>query len=124
MMAVALWSVAALLVLAPAGVALSMHRLGSTILYAACLAACSVLLSIAVFKLLDQIHPVLSATLPVGLPWLGARFRLDALSAFFLVVVNLGGGAASLFALGYGQHEHSQDRVLPFFPAYLAGMNL
>ncbi len=30
-------------------------------------------------------------TLPIGLPWLGAHFRLDALAAFFLVVVNLGG---------------------------------
>jgi formate hydrogenlyase subunit 3/multisubunit Na+/H+ antiporter MnhD subunit len=124
MIAAALWSVAALLVLAPAGVALSMYRLGSTILYGACLAACSVLFAIALFNLLERTHPVLSATLPVGLPWLGARFRIDALAAFFLVVVNLGGGAASLFALGYGRHEHSQGRVLPFFPAYLAGMNL
>ena len=32
--------------------------------------------------------------------------------------------AASLFALGYGQHEDSPQRVLPFFPAFLAGMNL
>jgi len=28
-------------------------------------------------------------TLPIGLPWLGAHFRLDALASFFLVVVNL-----------------------------------
>ena len=44
--------------------------------------------------------------------------------AFFLVVANLGGAAASLYALGYGRHETSPLRVLPFFPAYLAGMNL
>ena len=56
----------------------------------------------------------------LGLPWLGAHFRIDALAAFFLVVVNLGGAAASLFALGYGRHEHSPQRVLPFYPAYLA----
>jgi hydrogenase-4 component F len=31
---------------------------------------------------------------------LGAHFRIDALAAFFLVVVNLGGAAASQFALG------------------------
>src|SRR5438105_1232581 len=61
--------------------------------------------------------------LPLGLPWLGAHFRLDALAAFFLIVVNLGGAAASLFALGYGRHEESPLRVLPFYPAYLAGMN-
>jgi len=35
-------------------------------------------------------------TLPIGLPWLGAHFRLDALSGFFLVVVNLGVGAPRL----------------------------
>src|SRR5437870_8647315 len=62
--------------------------------------------------------------LPIGLPWLGAHFRLDALSAFFLLVVNLGGATASLFGLGYGRHEESPGRVLPFFPAFLAGMNL
>src|SRR5262249_32316185 len=27
-------------------------------------------------------------------------------------------------ALGYGQHEQAQLRVLPFYPAFLAGMNL
>ena len=63
-------------------------------------------------------------TLPIGLPWIGANFRLDALSAFFAVVVNLGGAAASLYAIGYGRHEREPARVLPFFPAFLAGMNL
>jgi len=38
--------------------------------------------------------------------------------------VNLGAAAASLFAIGYGQHEHSPQRVLPFYPAFLAAMNL
>src|SRR5690606_14058467 len=36
----------------------------------------------------------------------------------------LGGAAASLYALGYGRHEQAPLRVLPFFPAFLAGMNL
>jgi hydrogenase-4 component B len=62
--------------------------------------------------------------LGVGLPGLGTNFRLDALASFFLIVVNLGGGAASLYGLGYGRHETSPLRVLPYFPAYLAGMNL
>src|SRR5205807_9484047 len=62
--------------------------------------------------------------LPVGLPWVGAHLRLDALAAFFLVVVNLGGATASLYGLGYGRHEEAPGRVLPFFPAFLAGMNL
>ncbi|HKU06174.1 MAG TPA: hydrogenase 4 subunit B [Bradyrhizobium sp.] len=62
--------------------------------------------------------------LPIGLPWIGAHFRIDALSAFFLAVVNVGGAAASLYAIGYGTHEEEPHRVLPFFPAFLAGMNL
>ena len=37
---------------------------------------------------------------------------------------NLGAAAASLFALGYGRHEPAPQRVLPFYPAFLAGMNL
>ena len=62
--------------------------------------------------------------MPIGLPWLGAHFRLDALASFFLVIVNLGGAAASLYGLGYGHHDPAPHRVLPFFPAFLAGMNL
>jgi formate hydrogenlyase subunit 3/multisubunit Na+/H+ antiporter MnhD subunit len=62
--------------------------------------------------------------LPIGLPWLGAHFRLDALSAFFLTVVDLGAAAASFFALGYGRHEKAPERVLPFYAAFLAAMNL
>ena len=62
--------------------------------------------------------------LPLGLPWLGAHFRLDMLAAFFLVVVDLGAAAACLFAIGYGRHESAPQRVLPFYPAFLAGMNL
>ena len=124
MMAAALMSVAVLLALAPAGIALSMHQRGSVIVYGASLVVSLTLLVIALLNLLDPAHPILRATLPVGLPWLGAHFRLDPLSAFFLTVVNLGGSAASLFALGYGAHERSPGRVLPFYPAYLAGMSL
>src|SRR5690242_15350517 len=36
------------------------------------------------------------AVLPVGLPWLPAHFRLDGLSAFFLLIVDLLGCAASV----------------------------
>ncbi len=63
-------------------------------------------------------------TLPLGLPWIGAHFRIDALTAFFLIVINLGAAGASLYGVGYGEHEHEPQRVLPFFPAFLAGMNL
>ncbi|TFV34972.1 hydrogenase 4 subunit B [Bradyrhizobium frederickii] len=124
MIAVALWSVAALLALAPAGIVLSTRPRGSIILYGGCLIATSTLCVTALSGLLYPPQLAPSAILPIGLPWLGAHFRLDALSAFFLVVVNLGGVAASLFALGYGRHEDSPGRVLPFYPAYLAAMNV
>ena len=91
--------------------------------YSVALAISGVALILALTHLLTASAPA-TLTLPIGLPWLGAHFRLDALSAFFLIVVNLGGAVASLFALGYGQHEHAPGRVLPFFPAFLAGMNL
>jgi hydrogenase-4 component B len=69
-----------------------------------------------------QVSP--EVVLPLGLPWVGARFAIDALSAFFLVVITLGAAAASLYGLGYGRHEHEPQRVLPFFPGYVAGMML
>jgi hydrogenase-4 component B len=65
-----------------------------------------------------------AVTLPIGLATLGGHFRIDALGAFFLVVVNLGGAITSLYALGYGRHEQAPMRVLPFYPAFLAAMNL
>ena len=90
--------------------------------YGICLIASSALLVIAVLALLGIARTPSTAILPLGIPWLGARFRLDALSAFFLAVVALGAAAASLFALGYGRHEAAPRRVLPFYPAFLAGM--
>jgi hydrogenase-4 component B len=90
--------------------------------YGICLIASSALLVTAVLALLGIPRTPSTAILPLGIPWLGARFRLDALSAFFLAVVALGAAAASLFALGYGRHEAAPRRVLPFYPAFLAGM--
>jgi hydrogenase-4 component B len=119
-----LWLVAGLLALAPAAVALAAHKRGSMVVYGLSLILTSTLCALALYNLLNLSHLAWSVTLPIGLPWLGAHFRLDALASFFLAVLNLGGAAASLFALGYGRHEHSQGRVLPFFPPYLAGMNL
>jgi formate hydrogenlyase subunit 3/multisubunit Na+/H+ antiporter MnhD subunit len=65
-----------------------------------------------------------AVTLPIGLATLGGHFRIDPLGAFFLVVVDLGGAITSLYALGYGRHEEAPMRVLPFYPAFLAAMNL
>jgi formate hydrogenlyase subunit 3/multisubunit Na+/H+ antiporter MnhD subunit len=119
----ALLCAAALLVLAPIGLAVGRSAAGSSIVYGASLAISTISLAAALVHLLGAATPA-SMTLPLGLPWLGAHFRMDALAAFFLAVVDLGAASASLFALGYGRHETAPLRVLPFYPAFLAGMNL
>jgi len=62
--------------------------------------------------------------LPIGLPWLGAHFRLDALAAFFLLLLNLVAALVSVFALGYARHDAEPERALPVYPTFLAAMNL
>jgi hydrogenase-4 component B len=114
-----LWGIATLLATGVAAVVLTRARF----VYSVTLGVTTLTLVAALATLLA---PGAESTLilPIGLPWLGAHFRLDALAAFFLIVVNLGGATASLFGLGYGSHEEAPGRVLPFFPAFLAGMNL
>src|SRR5437763_2795406 len=124
MLILALSCAAALLAVAALAVALGRASSATPIVYAASLAASFVLLAGALARLVTDPGQVSTLTLPIGLPGLGAHFRLDALAAFFLVVVNLGGSAASLYALGYGRHESAPQRVLPFYAAYLAAMNL
>ena len=122
--AVVLWGVAALLCIAVSGVVAQRNSAGSRLIYLSCLLTCSVILVTACGALPAGAKLAESLRLPVGLPWIGAHFTIDALSAFFLVVINLGAAAASLYALGYGEHEERPGRVLPFYPAFLAGMNL
>ena len=124
MVVTALEGVLVLVALAPVAIALGGSPRASSVVYGACLIVTLALGIVALLSLLGHAGDVSAVTLPMGLPWLGAHFRIDALSAFFLVVINLGGAAASLFALGYGRHEEEPARVLPFYPAYLAGMNL
>jgi hydrogenase-4 component B len=119
----ALAGIVALFGLGPIAIALHRARAASAFIYAACLALTLLLGANALAVLLGLAAPA-TWVLPFGLPWLGAHFAMDPLSAFFLVVVNVGGAAASLFAIGYGRHEESPERVLPFYPVYLAAMNL
>ena len=116
--------VALLLAAATLAVAMARSPAGRPVIYGASLIASLIVMMAALTFLVDGAVVPSAITLPVGLPWLGAHFRIDALSAFFLIVVNLGAAAASLFALGYGRHEAAPERVLPFYPAFLAGMNL
>ncbi|HXJ00777.1 MAG TPA: hydrogenase 4 subunit B [Micropepsaceae bacterium] len=119
-----LWCVAVFLVLVPAAVLVGRSRHGSTLVYGASFIVAAIAFGVALADLVAEQGQPSAIILPLGLPWIGAHFRIDALSAFFLVVVNLGAAGASLYAIGYGRHEHAPLRVLPFFPAFLAGMNL
>jgi formate hydrogenlyase subunit 3/multisubunit Na+/H+ antiporter MnhD subunit len=118
---VILFCVLALLALAVAAVPLAHAKSGTPLVYGGCLAIATVALLAALIGLTDGPSTV---ELPLGLPWIGVHFRLDALAGFFLLIVNLGAAAASLFAIGDGRHEHEPSRVLPFYPVFLAAMNL
>jgi hydrogenase-4 component B len=122
--AVPLWGVAALLGTTVVAISFGRRRAATPLIYRSTLGISAVMLLAAVSRLAGDPASASAVTLPLGLPWIGAHFRLDALSTFFLVVVNFGGAGASLYGLGYGTHEQAPHRVLPFFPAFLAGMNL
>jgi formate hydrogenlyase subunit 3/multisubunit Na+/H+ antiporter MnhD subunit len=122
--AVVVWGVAALFAAAVLAVAAHRSAAGSRLVYAICLAASLANLGAAATHLLDAAAAASTMRLPLGLPWIGAHLRMDALAAFFLVVANLGGAGASLFAIGYGAHEKAPGRVLPFYPVFLGAMNL
>jgi hydrogenase-4 component B len=115
--------VAALFAIGLIAIAIGRSRAGTTVVYAASAVVTLVAFLFALAHLILA-SPAATITLPLGLPWIGAHFRVDALAAFFLIIVNLGGAIASLYALGYGAHETSPLRVLPFYPAFLGAMNL
>jgi formate hydrogenlyase subunit 3/multisubunit Na+/H+ antiporter MnhD subunit len=113
----------ALLALAVLAVILVGSAAATRIVYGASMIVAAISLCAAALHLLSAAAPA-SLVLPLGLPRVGAHFRLDALSSFFVAVVDFGAFGASLFALGYGAHETAPQRVLPFYPAFLAGMTL
>ncbi len=123
----ALSCIAIFLGLSVSGALMARWAFGTVIIYFACMVTAAAACANGLVHLLSGgagPAAVLTATLPIGLPWIGANFRVDSLSALFLVIANLGIAASSLYAIGYGRHEPSPGRVLPFFPAFLAGMNL
>ena len=122
--AVVLWGVAVLFASAVLAVAIQRTSVGGRLIYLISLAATIANMSVAGMQLLYGSATAPALHLPVGLPWIGAHFRMDALSAFFLLVTNVGGAGASLFAIGYGAHEKAPGRVLPFYPVFLGAMNL
>jgi formate hydrogenlyase subunit 3/multisubunit Na+/H+ antiporter MnhD subunit len=124
MPALFLAGVAGFLLLGILGLRFARHAAGRWTVYGAGAVFSAILSVLAAYELITALGPSRELVLPLGLPWIGAHFRVDTLSAAFLFVVNLGGAAASLFAVGDGRHEQAPNRVLPFYPLFLAGMNL
>ncbi|NOX41747.1 MAG: hydrogenase 4 subunit B, partial [Alphaproteobacteria bacterium] len=114
---------ASLLLAGPLAVLLRQKSWVSTLIYLLSAVLC---LSIAVvgFGALSGILPASSLVLPLGLPWVGAHFELDMLAAFFLIILGLGGGVISIYAVGYGRGSADPMRVLAFYPPFLAAMTL
>ncbi|MEA2768200.1 MAG: hydrogenase-4 component, partial [Acetobacteraceae bacterium] len=115
------WMILGLFGLSLAGVVAARLAVGRILVYGGSVAVCAGFVGSGFVALAS---PVQRLVLPLGLPWIGTNLRLDALSGFFLVLVGVGGVGASLFGLGYGRREAHPERVLPFYPAFLAGMAL
>src|SRR5271167_2419519 len=77
--------VAGLLGIAILAIALSRSKHATAVIYSATLAICAVALFDSMYSLIGGVADASALTLPIGLPWLGAHFRLDALASFFLV---------------------------------------
>jgi formate hydrogenlyase subunit 3/multisubunit Na+/H+ antiporter MnhD subunit len=120
-MPIVLACITGLLVVSALSLILVRHRAATPVVYGACL---TISLMLCAVSLLSIGQASSEMVLPLGLPWLGAHFRLDPLACAFLAIINFGAASASLYALGYGRHEAEPARVLPFYPAFLAAMNL
>src|SRR4029450_12354630 len=98
MVVYALYGVGALLALAPIAVVLTASPRAINVIYGVSLVVTLVLGVIGLISLFGL--STSTATLPLGLPWLGAHFRMDALACFFVIVVNLCVWAARPVLLG------------------------
>src|SRR5204863_1833851 len=86
-LAALLWCTSALLASAVAAPLLARRRAASALIYGISLCVSATGLALSAASLLSPASLGATLVLPVGLPWLGAHFRLDALAAFFLVVI-------------------------------------
>src|SRR6202140_2941309 len=113
-----------LLALSVLGIFAARRAPGSRLIYAGCVAVCAGLAGVALITLLAPAARLESVEIPIGLP-LGRTFLgLDPLSAAFAVIINLAASIVSGYAIGYGAHAREPQRVVPFYPAFIAGMNL
>ena len=80
---VLLWCIAALLGTALPAVAHARRATMSVVVYAVAFVASTLALGTAAWALLANVDLPQTVALPVGLPWIGAHFRLDPLAAAF-----------------------------------------
>ena len=114
----------ALLLLSALAILAVRRALGSRLIYGACALLSVALASIALLSLLAPQSQLAVFELPVGLPLGRTLLGLDPLSAAFVVVINVAASIVSGYAIGYGVHAPEPRRVVPFYPAFIAGMNL
>jgi formate hydrogenlyase subunit 3/multisubunit Na+/H+ antiporter MnhD subunit len=114
----------AMLVLAAVGAARPWFSRAHEVVHAGMALTCGAAAVAVLARLAANDSGVETLTLPIGLPWLHANLRLDALSAIFLLAVNLGGCLAAVFGWSYARHDAEPGRVLPVFPLFIAAMNL
>ena len=82
-------------------------------------------LSAVIAGLAGLLAPPVTATLPIGLPWLPMHIRLDALAGFFLLVIGLLVIAVSLYSVGYLRQLASRKNLTTlhiFLPLFITGM--
>ncbi len=92
---IGLWCVAGLVAVAAIAVVAGRWAFGWALIYGASLLI-SVLGLAAALSHLSMGAPAETLNVGIGLPGIGANFRLDTLSSFFLIVTNLGGAAATV----------------------------
>ena len=115
---------AILVYVAAAGLAAIFHRRKAALalVYPACIAAAAVAAFADLAALIANSSNTF--TLPFGLPGIGLHVKLDALSAFFGLIVNLGVLTAAIYGVGLDRNRDLTARVEPFFPAFAVAMNL
>ena len=113
-----------LFALAPIGIFAARRPLGIRLTYAACMLISAGLAGVALIALLSPGPRLDFLEIPVGLPLERTLLGFDPLSAAFAVIINVASAIISGYAIGNGAHAREPLRVLPFYPAFLAGMNL
>lgn len=117
--------IGALLLLSAMAPWIAQRRLATPFIYGACaLIAAAQAVAAGVAGLATIEAPLPLVDLPVGLPMTRTLLGWDQLSSIFATLINTVTAIVSVYAIGYGHHEREPARVLPFYPAFLAGMNL